>query len=256
MNDIIKKYLKEIEEQNDIKILLACESGSRAWGFPSPDSDYDIRLIYKHKTDWYLTLTEGKDTIDIMLEDNMLDISGWDLRKTLRLLWKSNPPLFEWIQSPIIYNYDVKFMFELNELAKSCYSRIATIHHYLSMAKKGLDEIENIEIYKLKKFFYALRAASACRWIIDKDDIPPIYFPNLINGLELNSTLKSRINLLIELKEQKNESYLHSGEIELIDFIKESIDLAEINGKQLPAANGDYSLLDTFFGDVVKNYDN
>ena len=108
MDKKIKKYLKNIEEKFDITILLACETGSRAWGFPSPDSDYDVRLIYKHKRDWYLSLAEEKDTIELMLDNNEIDISGWDIRKTLRLLWKSNPPLLERIQSPIIYTCDVK----------------------------------------------------------------------------------------------------------------------------------------------------
>ncbi|HAN77121.1 MAG TPA: hypothetical protein DCQ31_04775 [Bacteroidales bacterium] len=81
MEHKINSYLTEIEVANDIEILLACETGSRAWGFPSPDSDYDVRLIYKHKTDWYLSLTEPKDSIELMLDDNLIDISGWELRR-------------------------------------------------------------------------------------------------------------------------------------------------------------------------------
>ena len=98
MKEKIKQYLKEIEQRKNIKILFACETGSRAWGFPSPDSDFDIRLIYRHKKSWYLSLNEKKDTIELMADNNELDLSGWDLKKSLTLLSKSNPPLLEKIQ--------------------------------------------------------------------------------------------------------------------------------------------------------------
>ena len=101
MTEKINQYLDKIEIEKKVKILLACETGSRAWGFPSPDSDFDIRIIYVHKKDWYLSLNERKDSIELMFENNDIDITGWDLRKSLRLLHKSNPPLLERIQSPI-----------------------------------------------------------------------------------------------------------------------------------------------------------
>lgn len=147
IKDKISKYLDIIEVRHDIKILLACETGSRAWGFPSPDSDFDIRLIYMHQKDWYLSLSEKKDTIELMLENNELDISGWDIRKSLRLLWKSNPPLLERIQSPIIYKSDPDFLDDITDLANLCYSKIATMHHYLSMSKKLLPEVEGQSQY-------------------------------------------------------------------------------------------------------------
>lgn len=153
MEERIRQYIKEIEKAQGIKVLLACETGSRAWGFPSPDSDYDVRLIYRHRMDWYLSLLEPKDTFEVMLEDNNFDISGWDIRKTLGLLWKSNPPLLERIQSPIVYVADEEFLIGMNSIAPRCYSRVATIHHYLSMAKKCFEEINGKESYKLKKFF-------------------------------------------------------------------------------------------------------
>ena len=88
MKEKIIKYLNELEQAKGIEILLACETGSRAWGFPSPDSDYDVRVIYKHNKNWYLSLVEEKDTVEYFLENNDIDISGWDIRKCLKLLWK------------------------------------------------------------------------------------------------------------------------------------------------------------------------
>ncbi len=199
MRQKINSYLAQIEKEKDIKILLAVETGSRAWGFPSPDSDYDIRMIYVHPQDWYLSLTEKKDSIEMMLENNDLDITGWDLRKVLRLLWKSNPPLLERIQSPIIYKQDAEFLEAFRSIAQDTYSRIATIHHYVNMAIKCYAEISEGETYKLKKFFYALRAATACKWILEKKEIPPIEFKRMLSGLELKKSLTDRIEELISL---------------------------------------------------------
>ncbi len=249
--DSIITYLKEIEASEDIEILLACETGSRAWGFPSPDSDYDVRLIYKHELNWYLRLSERKDTIERMLDDREIDISGWDLRKSLRLLQKSNPPLLERIQSPIVYRANEPFVSELNVIASQFYSRIANMHHYLSMAKKGIDEISGTEKYRLKKFFYTIRAAVACKWIVERNDIPPIVFQEMLNGLEIQPDIVQRIDELVSLKATKNESYLHSGENDLMKFISRCIELGETNSKSLPSAKGDLEVLNTFFMSAV-----
>lgn len=252
MKEKIKNYLKEIENNYNIKILYACETGSRAWGFPSPDSDYDIRMIYIHPKDWYLSLWEEKDTIEMMLNDNEIDITGWDLRKSLRLLLKSNPPLLERIQSPIIYRCDEPFLSEIILIAKTFYSKIATIHHYLNMAKKCLYEIDNIETYKLKKFFYALRSAIACKWILDRDELPPICFLEMLEKLNISQTLKTRIAELIELKSNENESYMHCGENELIFLIKEIIMVSEDNAQSLPTGKGDFKELNDFFRNAIQ----
>jgi len=251
MDKKIKKYLKDIEEKFDITILLACETGSRAWGFPSPDSDYDVRLIYKHKKDWYLSLAEEKDTIELMLDDNEIDISGWDIRKTLRLLWKSNPPLLERIQSPIIYTCDNSFLLEMNSIAHHVYSRISTIHHYLSMSKNCFSEIDQKESFKLKKLFYALRTAIACKWILEKDEIPPISFPKMLDGLKFTNGIKEKIFELIEIKAQKDESYYHSGDKDLIILIEEMIADADIRAKHLPPGKGNFETLNDFFKKVI-----
>jgi len=251
MEDKIKKYLADIEKDMEIKILLACETGSRAWGFPSPDSDYDVRIIYKHKKDWYLSLTEEKDTIELMLDNNEIDISGWDLRKSLRLLWKSNPPLLERIQSPIIYQVDNEFLNGINLIANDTYSRIATIHHYLSMAKKNFAEIEDKKEYKLKKFFYALRASVTCKWILDRDEIPPIVFPQMLESLEINQILIERIYELIKLKSTISEGYLHTKEIELNSLIIDCIERAENESKKLPAAKAQINVLNSLFRKIL-----
>ena len=247
MEKKIKKYLQELEVEKNIEILFACETGSRAWGFPSPDSDYDVRIIYRHPKEWYLSLKEGKDSIDCFYEDNEIDISGWELRKCLRLLSKSNPPLLERIQSPIIYKIHDDFQQKISSIAPDFYARIATIYHYSSMGKKILSEIIDTKEYKLKKLFYALRSSVACLWILEKETSPPIEFEKMLGALDIPQVLKERIHQLIDLKSVSNESYLHTGDRELLQFIKFSLEKADANAKDLPGAKGDFSKLDLFF---------
>ena len=255
MKGIITGEILKLEREYNVTVLLACETGSRAWGFPSPDSDYDIRLIYKHDLDWYLSLNEKKDTIDLMLDNNMLDISGWDIKKSLGLLWKSNPPLLERLQSPIIYKSDPEFVNEMWELASETYSRIASLHHYKSLSVNMFEEISATGNYKLKKLFYALRAATACKWIIDRDDIPPIEFRKMMEGLNIKSELEERIVDLIKLKSKVDESYFHKGEEEIFKFIESNLNLAETHGRFLPAGEGDMVKMNDFFRRKIKDED-
>jgi predicted nucleotidyltransferase len=252
MKEKLIKYLRDIEQERDIKILMACETGSRAWGFPSPDSDYDVRFIYKHNNiDWYLSLSEKKDTIELFLEDNELDFSGWELRKSLKLLYKSNASLLEKIQSPIIYMADDEFLKGINELANKCYSKNAVLHHYLSMAKNFLFEID-VNNYKLKKLFYALRAATACNWILEKEQIPPIqFYPVMLEGLNIDIGLKKRIETLINLKASVSETYYHNNETEILEFINKNIESAEANGYSFPGNKKNIDL-DDFFLSLVR----
>jgi predicted nucleotidyltransferase len=247
MKEKIQQFLRQIESEKSIEILLACETGSRAWGFPSPDSDYDVRFIYKHQTNWYLSLNSKKDTIEKMYQNNEFDLSGWDLRKSLNLLWKSNPPILERIQSPIIYISDNDFLLRINELATKVYSKIAAMYHYLSMSKKMYSEIHNNESVKLKKLFYALRTATACKWIEEKEEIPPIVFQTMLEQLDIKSQLKQRIFELIELKATKNENYLHHEEIEINHFIENCITQADKIANTLPASKGNIEELNSFF---------
>jgi len=138
MNKIIEQKLKEIEEKENVKIILAVESGSRAWGFASPDSDYDVRFIYVRETKEYLKLNEIRDVIEWQL-DETLDISGWDIRKALKLLYKTNPTLFEWCNSPIVYKKTKEFK-ELKKLLPHYFSPKKSLYHYLNMAKTNYRE--------------------------------------------------------------------------------------------------------------------
>lgn len=177
MKKEILHKLSEIEREKDVEILFAVESGSRAWGFASPDSDYDIRFVYRHKKEWYLNLWEQKDSIDFMTADD-LDGSGWDLRKALKLLAKSNASFLGWLFSPIVYRKEGTFLEEIRTLAENNFNPVSGFFHYHSM-NKGFEEIVGTDAMSLKSYFYAIRTALCAKWVRVNNTIPPVLFKEL-----------------------------------------------------------------------------
>lgn len=200
----IRKALTDIEGEHDVTILYACESGSRAWGFASPDSDYDVRFIYLHRTSWYLTITPERDVIERPLSDQ-LDLSGWDLTKALELFRRSNPPLLEWIQSPIVYRSASGLIDELRLLLPHYYSPISCLHHYLHMAAGNMREYLKGEEVWTKKYFYVLRPVLACLWIEQGRGVVPTEFQKLVDATVTDPVLRREIDALLELKQQGAE---------------------------------------------------
>ena len=247
----IQKEIKRVEEKYGIEVLYACETGSRAWGFPSPDSDYDVRMIYKHPLDWYLTLSEKKDNIEYMSEDKEIDLTGWDIRKSLKLLFKSNASLLERIQSPIVYAQKEGFVGDYLNFAKQCYSPISTLYHYLKLAEKSFEEVTVLKEYRLKRMFYALRGAMACKWIMSRNEMPPILFTKMVEELDISLDLKFRIAELIDFKATKSEAYMHSGEKMVFRFIEETILEAKSKANSLPGRKVKEVDLDSYFKKVV-----
>ena len=174
VQEIIPDKLKEIEARENIRVIHCVESGSRAWGFASPDSDYDVRFIYVRPLEYYLRLDKTRDVIEWQL-DETLDINGWDLQKALRLLHSSNPTLFEWNNSPIVYKTTPEWG-EISAVIDQFFQKKAGLYHYLSTAKKNYREYLKGDMVKLKKYFYVLRPILACRWILEKQTPPPMLF--------------------------------------------------------------------------------
>lgn len=210
MEEIIKTKLKEIEEKENVRILLAVESGSRAWGFASLDSDYDVRFIYIRNKKDYLKLESVRDVIELPIDD-VLDINGWDLQKTLRLLYKSNPTLFEWFSSPIVY-METEFADEFRKIMNSYFSSKKSLYHYINMANGNYREYLKGDMVRAKKYFYVLRPVLACRWILEKETPPPMLFSELMDT-QLPKELVSDVTKLLELK-------MNSPEIKLIPKIE------------------------------------
>ncbi|WP_309609179.1 nucleotidyltransferase domain-containing protein [Flavobacterium sp.] len=247
METKIREKLQEIEREKMVKILYAMESGSRAWGFASPDSDYDIRFIYKHEPDYYLSLWEKPDVIEFMTEDD-LDGSGWDIAKALKLLAKSNAPLIEWLFSPVVYYQDDAFIQQLQALALDCFSPIATLHHYLGTTKNFMEVCEQDQV-KLKSYFYALRTALAGRWIIEKNSFPPVDFLELLPIAP--QAIKDKVLELMAIKANQDEKYLHPKEILITDYLRETVLFNQENAGSLQSGRKMSEELDNFFKRII-----
>ena len=197
MKELIIQKLIEIEQGENIKILHAVESGSRAWGFPSQDSDYDVRFIYVRNPEFYLKLEKTRDVIELPIND-MLDINGWDLNKTLQLLHSSNPTLFEWMSSPIVYR-QTNFIDHLQPIMDQYFSCKSGLYHYLSMAEGNYRDYLKGDMVRAKKYFYVLRPILACKWILRTHTKPPMLFSELVDA-ELEGALKPSVEWLLNLK--------------------------------------------------------
>ncbi|MCA8830620.1 nucleotidyltransferase domain-containing protein [Hymenobacter pini] len=219
MHARIQTALTQLQVTHGIRILYACESGSRAWGFPSPDSDFDVRFIYSHPADWYLTLDEGPDTLNFPVDDE-LDLAGWELRKALRLLRGSNAALLEWLQSPVVYGEAAGFRAALQPLLPACWNPRAGLHHYLGQLRRGVEEELTGEQVRLKRLFYALRSALAARWIQQRPtEVPPMEFSQLRELLP--PMLDGIVNELLAQKATANEKTNVPRPVELVVFLEQ-----------------------------------
>ena len=198
--------LDQIERERDVRVLFACESGSRGWGFASQDSDYDVRFIYVHRPEWYLSVEPHRDVIELPIS-GLLDVNGWELRKSLRLLRKSNPALLEWLSSPIVYRERPSIMRGYRALLPSYYSAIACMHHYLSMAQRNFREYLQTEQVRTKKYLYVLRPVLACRWIEAGLGVVPMQFATLCEAVAPeDSAVREAIDALMAQKKAGFES--------------------------------------------------
>lgn len=205
MHERIAAELKNIERDHNVRILYACESGSRAWGFPSLDSDYDVRFIYARPAVEYLKLSKPRDVIELALEPD-LDLSGWDIYKTCELLRKTNPALLEWLGSPIVYCEDRTITDVLRSESQAHFNMRACCEHYLSMAKSNYNSfIRSRELVRPKKYLYALRPMLCLHWLLANDSFPPTEFAAVLNGVTIEPPLRRAIDDLITSKADQRE---------------------------------------------------
>ena len=225
MREIILDKLKEIEVRENIKILHCVESGSRAWGFASPDSDYDVRFIYVRPKEFYLRLDKTRDVIEWQLDDT-LDINGWDIQKALTLLHNSNPTLFEWNSSPIAYKTTDEWR-RISETINRYFVAKSGIYHYLSTAKSNYREYLKGEMVKYKKYFYVLRPLLACKWILAEGTPPPMEFHILMDKY-LDEDLKPDVEKLLDLKMNTPEIAVGARFDKVNEYLEKAI--SEIDG--------------------------
>lgn len=246
----IKIELSRIEKKENVAILYACESGSRAWGFESDDSDYDVRFIYLRPTQWYLTIQNKHDVIEKPIEDE-LDLSGWDVPKTLELLRKSNPPLLEWLQSPIVYLQKSTFVEKLRSLMDEYYSPISCMYHYLHMAENNFRAYLKDQVVWTKKYFYVLRPVLACIWIEQGHGVVPMEFGKLVDRVVDDLDLKREIEFLLEAKRSGAELDRGLRNSVISDFLERELSRLQAE-TQIPQKTRDFAALDQLFIDILK----
>ena len=205
MRERVSQQLREIERRYDVKVLYACESGSRGWGFASPDSDYDVRFLYVHPLEWYLRVESPRDVIELPIDDE-LDVSGWEWRKALGLLKGANPTLIEWLDSPVIYQQDEETITAFKAMVPMWFSPLRARWHYYSMAQKNFPGYLQGDEVRLKKYFYVLRPLLAVRWVEAGKGVPPMRFAELLAGSELDAPLRAEIDELLERKQRAGEA--------------------------------------------------
>jgi len=226
----ICEKLSEIEAQENVKVLLAVESGSRAWGFASPDSDYDVRFIYVRAMADYLRLDEPKDVIEWQL-DEVLDINGWDLKKALVQFRRGNATLFEWSNSPVVY-WKAAEWDKIYEVAKEYFSAKAGINHYYCTARNTFEGYLQGDMVKYKKYFYALRPLLACRYIEEYNCPPPVLFEELMK-MELPGDFRAGIEELLEVKKVTVEGELNPQMPVIYEFIKGELEVWKKKGDEM-----------------------
>ena len=228
----IRAALSQLEVKESVKILFAVESGSRAWGFPSKDSDYDVRFVYVRKPWDYINVYQRRDVIERPITD-VLDISGWDLSKAFGLLRKSNPALMDWLQSPIVYQEAQPHADAFRQLAEGAFLPLASCLHYRSIARKHQMRNAKKTQVRLKLYLYTLRPCLAALWVIERGTQPPMLFSELVDVYLPHGALRDVVDNLVAIKSGSTEQDSVARLPSLDGFIEES--LVRI-GNSLPSA--------------------
>lgn len=251
----ILQRLRSAEAEHGVRILFAVESGSRAWGFASPNSDFDVRFIYVRDPEWYqaVDLEERRDVIEYPIVDD-IDLNGWDVRKSLRLFWKSNPAFVEWIQSPIAYIDTSLFRGAALALLPEIYSPEKGVYHYRSMARTNYRGYLRGSMVRLKKYFYVLRPLLAARWITRTGGAAPIEFEKLLALLQDEPAVLSEIHVLLEQKRNSPELGLAPAVPPLNAFIEAELDNSPVDVPQKSHAPPVIDRLNALFHRVLEEH--
>ncbi len=220
IEDLVRINLRQLEAEHGIRIVHSVESGSRAWGFASPDSDYDVRFIYIRPMAYYLGLGQKNDYINGVL-DETLDINGWDIAKVLQHIYRSNATVYEWLNSPVVYE-TTACMAQIREVAESYFSCKAALGHYYGTAKNNYETYLKEDMVKYKKYFYVLRPILACQWITQKHCPPPVLFQDMLYDMS-DKALKAQIEALCAQKVRMTEAEKGPKIADLNDYIEDRL---------------------------------
>ena len=224
MKKMIIARLRKIENDENIRILFAVESGSRAWGFASDNSDYDVRFIYMRPMQEYLRLDRKKDVLNFLTDSSLLDINGWDLDKTLKLMYRSNPTLYEWLSSPIVY-IKTDFADQLKEMCRRYFVSKNSLFHYIGMAENNNKEfLRNKEFVSVKKYLYVFLPLLSCKWILQYGKPAPMLFAALMES-QLEESLQPDVKRLLDIKINHPENIMIQRVEKIDHYIEENLEL-------------------------------
>ncbi len=251
----IADRLDHMEAEHEITVLYACESGSRAWGFPSADSDYDVRFVYVHPRDWYLSIDLGRrdDTIDPPIEDE-IDLHGWDLRKALRLFRAANPTILEWLQSPIVYREEEAVLTRWRDRIPDYYAPGAVGPAYRGMARSIAEQNLAEEPIPHKAYLYVLRALLAVRWVEQDRGPVPVEFERLLDAVDLDADLRVAIDTLLDQKRTGAETEAGPRLPAIHDFIEAELERQSAMHFPEPETRLGVAPLNIFFRDVLDRF--
>lgn len=197
--DKLRDLLHKVEFEHSLSVIYGVESGSRAWGFESQNSDYDVRFLYIRPTDWYLCIEKRDDVLELGTSSDV-DLSGWDLRKSLLFLRQSHPVLLEWLRSPVVYIEQPEIVQQMREIGEKFFAPRASVHHYIGWAERILHRYFQRSDLAAKRYFYVMRPLLCCRWIQTIGGQPPLLMQELIATLEMPAEAKLALENLIERK--------------------------------------------------------
>lgn len=249
VTSFIQDRLREVATERGVRLRYACESGSRAWGLASTDSDYDVRFIYQHSREWYLQLASPKEMIGPIMElEGELDLVGWDLRKLLNHLAGSNAGVIEWLHSPVHYYVEDDFLQRLRQLAGTYFQPAKVAAHYLGIArsaeKAGYDETDNS--WNLKKYCYFMRPVLAARFVLNERRISPVPFAQLLPLID-EDDVRHSVNDLITLKQTVGEGHRMKLPANIGNYFSKLRDLSNEDLVNVPRQAKDRDEIDAFF---------
>ena len=250
MNKLIQSKLKQIENSQQVKILYACESGSRAWGMASPDSDYDVRFIYVRDKNWYVSIEKGKDQLPAIFEGD-LDMVGWDLRKVLSHIYQSNASIHGWLMSDIVYFQETGYQDKLKDLVATYFQPTHVINHFLGICKSALARGEEGKAFSLKKYLYVIRPLLAALWTVEKKEVAPIHFDQLLEVIEGQVEVQNEIQRLLATKEKASEKAIVQRSPVLDVFIEKNMAYCNEQKAEINRADRDIEPLNTFFRNQI-----
>lgn len=249
MTPHILQHLLQTANREGFQILYACETGSRGWGFASPDSDFDVRYIFVYPQDRYLSVFQPPDQFTQMLEvdGEVLDFNGWELGKLLRLLSKSNATPYEWLQSPIIYQEIPGFQEALFQLGAEYLNPRTLVHHYLGICHNSMRTGIVGEQINIKKYFYVLRPLLAAKWAADRRTVPPMQFRPLLNQLDESMPVRQLVEQLWIAKEQEKEGAYTPLQPDIQLFVTEEMARLRVLADAMESSARNAAPLDQFF---------